>query len=256
MALALSSEEAQNLENIKRNCELLSQQLRGLQTRIDYKQSALPANTPVKLQALIEKERAYRAEIEFTKQQHVTSVSGLDQKELQSQVHTELTTLVDELEDYKKELKVMVEKAEQDLAKDKEKLQEQVKINVLLKQKLENTETKERPETLHDIEGALIGVTGKLKKFLDKHYPIPDLESESDKGTKKRKKNEVAGFEESNRSTLLDLLKFLTGSYATDPTMYVDVSGYWRPYVDLLVMAGIATQHAHDSVLMRLVDFE
>jgi len=208
------------------------------------------------LKTLIEKERAYKAEVEYTKQQHINSISGWDNEEVRSKVHTELTALVEGLEEHKSELKFAIEKADNELAKEKQKLEEHNKINALLRQKLETQELIEAPETLHTVTQALEEVTRKLKWFLDTRYPPPHDESQ-DSGSKKRKKNEVGSFQASNGKSLLKLLGDVTSKYATAPqSPYVDVAGYWRPYVDLLVMAGIAEYDYKDSTLLRLVDFD
>jgi len=253
----MSFEDDLTLLALKDNCAMLTKKLQQIHGEI--RPNDQPA-LPVKLKALQEKERSYEAEIAQLRQQSTEQIdeNSWNYDLVRLRVYTELTSLLGHMAECSAEIKTMVEQADQELKREKEILEEHTKINELLKWKKQEQSTpsemnsNEKSEVLSQ---SIHSTTYKLKNFLDNNYPIPSADSGASK--KRKKDTGYEDFSTTNGNSLMFLLQSLISTYSTKPTdPYVSTKGYWRPYVELLVAAGVAEAHKKDHTLVRLVDFE
>ncbi|XP_070684466.1 centromere protein K [Pempheris klunzingeri] len=142
------------------------------------------------------------------------------------------------LEEKKQALMAATDRVKQ-LQKDKEKLSE---LSVLQDMKMKIQKMKLYEERLMECLGDI----------LEKHVPLPQTESSTNK-----KKKSVSQDSDEDFISLNEILELLMNKVLTTPhDPYVTIDNtFWPPYIEMLLRYGIAVRHQENNFKIRLETF-
>ncbi|XP_062243647.1 centromere protein K [Platichthys flesus] len=243
--LELCEEQFSQLEKLQNEiilsepdyCENLQEQSvnRLIATEAELKQwlavepKLLAANSEVLLEAGKEEMLKLSSELEMVASCHEAKTEKLrETKELELKW----------LEEKKQVLLAASDRAER-LQLDKEKISEQSVLQ----------DTKAKIQKMKVYQERLMECLGDV---LEKHVPLPQIES----NTNKKKKNIELGINE-NLISLNEILEVLMNKVLSTPhDTYVTIDDtFWPPYIEMLLRYGIAVRHQENHFKIRLETF-
>ncbi|CAG8439889.1 6857_t:CDS:10 [Diversispora eburnea] len=202
----------------------------------------------IKILSLIAEERLLDQEIEEQKRKRQTV-------ETRNRVLNEISVkdhISETVEQYKKALPQLnqeIQDMKEQIAREKEILNEFDIINKTLSEKLElsNEHISHDPrfENLHEkfqkVQEIFDELNEELFKFIEHNF---------------ENKTMVDDNNEQRTSSLKTILEDLMNRAFSDaPYIRVDIDRVWKPYVGTLIRAGIAQRHPNDANLIKLVEF-